>query len=221
MPLKRSFSRTTKITRRKRLRRPAPQRFSYYNTRAALTNTRMFTTSRVCTTGWQVDAKNEHDYKIIQFSLDYLDNYTEYTSLWNQYRINYVDLTFMFNRPMAMLGDPQWLSLQMPTLVHAADTNDVGIPNYAELVQIPNVRFDRLDKVVRRRIYPRAAIAAYSGAFTSYADAGKLWVDTASPAVRYYGLKADVNCPIPNGTTMLLGCITVIMRYNMSFRNPK
>lgn len=224
MPYKRAYPyRKTKITRRKRLRRASVTRYNAANARAAFTGSRTFTTSRVMCTAWQVDANIEHDLKILQFTLSDLVNYTEYTALWNEYRINWVDVTFIFNRNNSQVPDPSYTSIQLPNLITAADPNDATIPAFSELMQIPNVRVDRLDKVIKRRVYPKASLAAYSGAFTSYANAGKVWLDTNSPGVRYYGLKIDVNSPVPHtgGTTYLLGAIQVYLRYNMSFRHPK
>jgi len=40
-----------------------------------------------------------------------------------------------------------------------------------------------------RRFKPHAAVAAYSGAFTSYANVESPWIDAASPAVQHYGIK--------------------------------
>jgi len=40
-----------------------------------------------------------------------------------------------------------------------------------------------------RTFQPRMALAAYAGAFTSYANTQPLWIDCASPSVQHYGLK--------------------------------
>jgi hypothetical protein len=40
-----------------------------------------------------------------------------------------------------------------------------------------------------RKFVPHAAVAAYSGAFTSFTNVESPWIDAAYPSVQHYGLK--------------------------------
>jgi len=58
------------------------------------------------------------------------------------------------------------------------------------------------------------AVAAYSGAFTSYSNLVGGWIDSASPAVQHYGIKLAT--PIATGSI----AYTMTARAVVSFRSP-
>jgi len=73
------------------------------------------------------------------------------------------------------------------------ETNDAGLPaNMAEGQQYESFQRNVATVPFTRVIRPRSAVAAYSGTFTSYANKYGQWVDTASPSVQFYGLKAAI-----------------------------
>jgi len=53
---------------------------------------------------------------------------------------------------------------------------------------------------------PHVAIAAYSGAFTSFSNSPAVWIDSASPSVQHYGYKAAVSLS------------SIAQSYNMTIR---
>jgi hypothetical protein len=53
-----------------------------------------------------------------------------------------------------------------------------------------------------RTFKPRIAMAAYSGAFTSYANMEPQWIDAASNGVRHYGIKIYVPAATAGQTTL-------------------
>lgn len=67
-----------------------------------------------------------------------------------------------------------------------------------------------------RVFQPRMAMAAYSGAFTSYAVMDPQWIDAASSSVQHYGIKCWVD-PCTIGQTLLQSW-DVTVEYFIRFR---
>lgn len=65
-----------------------------------------------------------------------------------------------------------------------------------------------------RRFSPHVAMAAYSGAFTSFANKSHQWLDVASPGVEHYGVKFALTAA--NSATFKFD---LIMRYHLVFRS--
>jgi len=63
-----------------------------------------------------------------------------------------------------------------------------------------------------RTFSPHMALAAYGGAFTSYANVSPQWIDAASTGVQHYGVKVWVpNCTV--GQTLLQSWDVTIEHY--------
>lgn len=145
-----------------------------------------------------------------KINLSDVNNVTEFTSLFDRYKIKKVKvvLTPFFN--MGVTGAAYSAgSAQANVLVHTAiDYDDVTIPS-ADDAGINILRQYETYKVTRlgsRRLVrtwtPRFAQAVYgSGAFTSYVQGSKtIWLDCASPDIEHYGLKGvvEVNNTLAN-----------------------
>lgn len=156
------------------------------------------------------------------FTLASLPNYTEFTTLFDHYRINYIDLLWVYSKNTAESNNYTTDKHQMPMLLTAIDKNDAVAMDEASLMQYPSFRVDQLDRPIRRRIYPKPTVAAYSGAFTSYmSPTGNPWIDTQSPGVQYYGCKFIIKCPESYATSAPLGVLSCYAKYNMSFKGAK
>lgn len=124
----------------------------------------------------------------MSFTLADLPSYTDFTSLFDQYRIAQVTVRFL---PTAAPFGPSTSSTSYPSFYtvidYDDDTNPTSIDNlrqYSTLQVAPNQQY------VERVLTPRFATAAYSGAFTSYSLAPVYtFIDSNSPGVRYYGVK--------------------------------
>lgn len=135
-----------------------------------------FTTSNVATV-----------YYSNYFTLNGWSNYTEYTSLFDQYKIEEIECWI---EPFETQSSVQALS---GTLTSAVDIDDANTPTTIASVQ------DHQGAIVTNgvcghyhRWKPHMAIAVYSGAFTSFANAPASWIDCASPGVQHYGVKTAI-----------------------------
>jgi len=116
-------------------------------------------------------------------------NGTAYTSLFDSYRI--VQVSVMF-QPCAT---PPSTGSQGPFYT-AIDYDDSSTTALAALVRYDTVQSDSVGTYFERTYTPRIATAAYSGAFTSFAQDSMQWLDAASNTIIHYGLKYA----LPNGT---------------------
>jgi len=134
-------------------------------------------------TGITTSTTIEVDY-VYDFQLNLLNDYTSYQVVFDKYRVLQVTLDFV-PRFEANSG--------LPALITAIDTTDANTLTYAKLLDYDTAQFNSPGAFFSRTWNPRAALAAFAGAFTSYAVApSTLWYDTQSPGVQFYGLKAAI-----------------------------
>jgi len=145
----------------------------------------------------------------MNFTLGALPSSTDFTSLFDQYRIAQVTVRFI---PLAGVGTGS------NPLVTVIDYDDSTVPGaVSDLFQYDSVQFTQPGSTLERTLKPRVAIAAYSGAFTSFATADPdLWIDVASPNVQYYGLKFAIAAA--SGSTANWSCL---VEYIIQCRNPR
>jgi hypothetical protein len=125
------------------------------------------------------------------FSLADLASYASYTGVFDQYRITRVQI-WVHSGITSMASESGndncvWSS--------APDLDDSTTPTSVNLVASkPHGLCTSLFAAHYHDFSPRPALAAYSGAFTSYASPDpETWLDCASPNIQYYGLKAATN----------------------------
>lgn len=88
-------------------------------------------------------------------------------------------------------------------------------------LEYETLKIDRLDKVVKRTVYPQAAKPAYQGAFTGYSEipVGD-WFDCAYPAIEFYGLKyAFDGSQLGGAGANVLGVCKTYFNFFLEFKN--
>jgi hypothetical protein len=117
------------------------------------------------------------------FSLGSLPDYTEFTALFDTYRIVGVRLCFypLFTDTSATVAYPP-----LHTVIDYDDNASLAI---AQLNEYDSLQVVQTGQFFERSLTPRMALAAYSGVFTSFATRSKQWCDCASPNITHYGLK--------------------------------
>lgn len=132
---------------------------------------------------------------------------SEYLGLFDQYRIDAVECWL---EPFAAQG-----TTVFSEVVSAIDLDDANTPTTVAQVQ---ARQDSLCTGGGAGHYhvwtPHAAIATYSGVFTSFANVVKPWIDSGSPNVQHYGLK--IACAV----TPAVISYHLTFRLHCSFRAP-
>jgi hypothetical protein len=154
--------------------RPYPHFGSLENT---IRTTNVYTTAAFITSSTTVPA-----YASAYISLGQFPNYTEYTAVFDQYRIDQVEVWL---EPVGSQENGTGV------LTTAVDLDDANLPTSATGI------YDKQDALVANgsqgryhRWLPHMATAVFSGSFTSYGNEPAGWIDSASPNVQHYGFKA-------------------------------
>jgi len=147
------------------------------------------------------------------YALQYLTSYSEFTALFDQYRIEGIETTFI--PTVTEIGaQSTWTNSFLLTAIDYDDANTY--PTLNDALQVATASITPLTKSVTRKFVPRVALAAYSGTFASYAQAPPMqWIDCASPGVQHYGLKTAIPA------TGLVQSWRVMHRYHLAFRRVR
>lgn len=160
------------------------------------------------------------------FRLDYLPNYTEFTSLYDQYKINMVVGKIGFSKTGPTGGvELEPATACIPNFHWAIDYNDGTAPvNVSELVQYDSHRVasmvgDRKTTVIVRPCFLRQNYATLIA--TGYSPV-RGWINCSDPTVTHYGIKIITDGSLGGGIgEEILGVMTVDWTYYISCKNTK
>jgi hypothetical protein len=128
-------------------------------------------------------------------------------SVFDQYRIDQLEFWFDALNPNVVTNTPM--------LYTCVDLDDASVPtSIGQIQDHPGALLSTGPSGHYHRFKPHMAIAAYSGAFTSYSNVPATWIDSASPNVQHFGIKM---------ATLSTGNIytyNLIVRAIISFRAP-
>jgi len=175
-----------------------------------LKSERVYTFERKSSVGSVTPSATLDVFGATNFTLSSLPDSSEFTTLFDQYRIVQVALTFF----------PLTTGPYASPLITVIDYDDSTTPtSIVQLLEYPTSEMTQAGSLVTRTFNPRAATAVYSGAFTSFAQTmpGQ-WMDVASPSVQYYGLKWGMPATTGGTTTPVY---TIYARYILQCRNVR
>lgn len=143
------------------------------------------------------------------FRLADLPNYTEFTALFDQYKIDKVEVNFVPNISQNSAND-------IPIVYTVVDFDDGNTPANLDVLRQYETAILHADprRPFKRTLVPRVATAAYSGGFSGYANQTS-WIDVASASVEHYGVKAGASAASQT-ITLFVEC-----KYWVSFRNAR
>jgi hypothetical protein len=121
------------------------------------------------------------------FSFGAIDQSASLANVFDQYRITEVEFWLM-PRILGVLTTSYGGILS--TVIDLDDSTVLTQPNQAG--DYSSCVTTESSQGHYRRFVPHAAIAAYSGAFSSFANQPSPWCDTSSPSVVHYGIKATL-----------------------------
>lgn len=117
------------------------------------------------------------------FTLSSFSNYSLYTNLFDQYCVKRAEFWFVPAVSNATAEYGMYASV--------VDLDDANISGFTvqKAISKPGSVLSSIAAGQYHTFVPMMAVAAYAGAFTSYAAAQDNWVDCASPSIQYYGVK--------------------------------
>jgi hypothetical protein len=131
-------------------------------------------------------------------------------AVFDQYRISMVEVWLIPRLTVAFTAN-----INAGLLYSVVDYDDAAPVNVLGLQQYSNCLVGRGTCVHYRKFKPHAAVAAYAGAFTSYANETAPWLDCGSPNIQHYGFKAGVT------TTDTTYNWDLVARLQFDFRNVR
>jgi len=121
-----------------------------------------------------------------QFQLNNIPGISDYTDLYDEYRIDRVTVTFL---PMAQTMNTSTTGAQGAVFLMSQDNNDVFVPtSQAYMLEYADVKVQPMFRQARISIIPKAADAIYNGITTAYGTRFG-WINTSNADVPHYGLK--------------------------------
>jgi len=177
------------------------------------TNQRIYRFTRFVDFGEFTIANNVNTYSAYNFSLSDLPSSAEFTSLFDQYKINAVKIAFLPQQNMSIsigsINNPNASS----RFFSCIDYNDSSAPtSIDEVRQYQNCKYTSVLSRHSRYIYKPKIVDA-SGFTISP------WLATSTPGANYFGLKVAVE-PMDSTTTLSM-IYTVEVKYYMSFKNVR
>jgi len=151
-----------------------------------------------------------------KFSVSQFPTASAFLAIFDQYRIRKISVTFMpqivnnfiLSGTVATVVPTKMYNLN--TIVTAIDNDDAGTPatEASVLAHETAIMHGPFNKSVTRTFAPMIAASVYqTGGFGGYSSESGQWVDAASNAVEYYGLK----WAIANGSTTSATLVNMVV----------
>ncbi len=155
-----------------------------------------------------------------------LPNFTEFTALFDRYRVNNVRLRFHYSNNVAngstVAGTLTGAAL--PSIQIANDYDDATPPPAnTTLMERTNTKFWLLDTngPKSHSVKPRFAMGVQNGgSFVTGATGGNNFIDCSFPNTDYFGTKLWCETQTSPATQLQLGYIWMYATYDLEFKDP-
>jgi len=138
-------------------------------------------------------------------------NYTEFTALYDQYKICGIKYTFIFNKNSATIGNT---AQDIPFLYTVYDNNDqAGLANQLEAVQYANFKANQITYKTTRYLRPYM--------LESNRSIKSPWLPTTSASIQHFGLKAALSTSQAITGLATIGSLQILVKYYLAFKTPK
>lgn len=190
MPLRRRMKPRRKAPKRRMARRPALSRQVHAFKRIANLGTY---TASVSSLGAPTPAQKGFSFQLVD-----LPNVAEYTSLFDQYKIQKVVLKIV---PKTLMTQGASTGNAGPTgygqVVTAIDYDDAATPSSKdELLEYGSAKYTQASRVHTRTIRPKVLNAVWVNSIsTGYAPRAAPFIDNANNNVPHYGIKMWIDAP--------------------------
>lgn len=167
------------------------------------------------------------------FNLGSVTNYTEFTQLFDQYKICMIKMVFTFGKTDATMNTSgvqppggQTLTSVMPSFQWWIDRDDDTAPTIAEASQVERVHRVQMSHPVKVVLKPNILVMAYEGLTgTAYSPAYR-WIDCSDHTTPHYGIKyildgSGVYRTPDTVNDIVLGTFTVDTTYYLAFKNVR
>lgn len=136
----------------------------------------------------------------LTYRLSDIPGASEFTSLFDQYRIKTVEVHFIPDTNMAFLSSAQD-TMARSLLFTVPDYDDSAAPTLASMLEREGTQFVPCRQMHKRKFTPRCQSAAWQlgGANGVMIAPSGQWIDCGTPDVYHYGLKYFLEAIVPTG----------------------
>lgn len=152
-------------------------------------------------------------------------NISEYSALFDAYRINAVQVTMNFSSNSSSLTQP---AASLPLVATAVDLDDVSPVSITELGQYQSYKLRQFNtngpQTIMIKPVPKSLSSTGTGVTAVAANGFRSqWQDMQTTSVPYYGLKCAFDNQLLGaaGTSTIAGYITFSVIYHVSFRGVR
>lgn len=158
---------------------------------------------------WITSSTTVPVYSAFAPTLSGVAGYTEFTGLFDQYRMTELEIWLIPRVLGGSTGNPG-------LFITSIDYDDNALPASFSELEENNSSVTTGGNVGRyMKFKPHIAMAAYGGAFTSYANQSDQWIDCGSPGVYQFGIKMAWT------VTDQAYSYDLVTRYRLQFRNVR
>jgi hypothetical protein len=148
----------------------------------------------------------------LSFTFSQLGDYTNYASVFDQYRIKAVEVTLLPNADLPLLSAS--VTGHLWSVIDYDDATNYS--SIAAAMDVPNVVVSAVTDTIVRSFKPHCAVGAYaSSAFSSFANMSDQWIDCGSSGVVHYGMKFAASA------TGVAVVYDASIKFYMEFRNVR
>jgi len=144
------------------------------------------------------------------FRLSNLTNDSSFQAIFDQYRIEAIEAWIIPNNKNLNTSNDCGLMTSVIDYDDNTNLTSVALANV-----YPNAVVTSGSEGHYHKFTPHVAVAAYSGAFTSFANETAPWIDIASDGVLHYGVKTAWTA------TSVVMTYNILFRYHLAFRNVR
>lgn len=155
------------------------------------------------------------------YALQKLPNSSEFTNLYDMYKIKGVKVIFEYLHNDSSADG--LTNFGLPTLCTVNDYDDGTIPaNTGEMMQYQSFRMRRMDKPIKLYMRPAISCEAYKSALTTgYTSRWGQWIDIGNPDLPHYGFKWAVLSANASHSDRTIGVVRILFKYYLSFKGVR
>lgn len=138
---------------------------------------------------WLSVASGSDQFASLKFNLSQLPNHSEFTSLFDSYRINMVKVELIPQFDNANVGSITSTNV-ISQNYSVLDYDDIAVPTSMDtLMQYQNLKRTPSTKVIKRLIKPRFATEMFNTGIATAYGPRRGWIDCNYDTVEHYGMK--------------------------------
>lgn len=174
--------------------------------------------TRKCVVGEVASQQTLNTQRNLTFSLNQLPNYSEFTNLFDKYRIHAIKLTFYprySGNDLNPVVTPYPIIPKIYSIIDYDDSNNLGSIN--EALEHPHCKIRLMTKQFSIYLKPRVLSEVYRSAISTSYSSKKCYVDMAQPDTPHYGVKMILDS---TGSTAVV-TMDIVAKYYFSCMNVR